>query len=115
LCYKINAGKYRTALFYYILTGGVFYIIHHFYPKYFIDMVCDPCDIMEAVYCVVREYDGNMTVSKLIRKNFFDTHSTISSINFKGSKEHLLSSNYIGKEFFNQNEYNIVYILKPSY
>ena len=74
-------------------------------------MICDQCQIMGADYCVIKEFDGAMTICKLIKKEFLKKNSLLNSLNFEEKKDNIALSYYLGKEYSNKAEQNIVIFL----
>ena len=107
-CYKINQFKYKRAIIYYILSLGIFLIITRYYPKIFINTICDPCDISEADYCLIKDIEGKETLSTILNEDFYLSNFPIENYTIK--KEDLINSLYKGKEYLNTGTKNKVII-----
>ena len=85
------------------------FIISRYYPKIFIDLNCDPCEINEADYCIISDYDGIESLSEVKKLNFFQKNEIFESLEIITRKEDLFHSYLIGKEYQNSID-NIVII-----
>ena len=92
------------------------YIISLYYPKIFIYLSCDPSEIHEADYCIISDNDGMEYLSEIQRLNFFNKNKIFEGLNLTFRKEDLKYSKYIGDEYQNKSESNLVmFRLKKGY
>jgi hypothetical protein len=82
------------------------YFITMKYPRVFIDLICDACEITEADYCVFIDQDGEMTLCLIQKENFF--RKNLDRLEFTIKKDDLTQSFYIGRDYANESDNNIV-------
>jgi len=88
------------------LTIGILYILTLIFPKLYVQLTCDPCDAVDADYCLVINNEGEVEICEIQRKNFFKKN--LERLSFSLKKDDLADSPYIGKEYSNISDENIV-------
>ena len=104
--WSLNPNKKKKAILLYFLSCGILYIISLLNPKIYLSLNCDPCDIKEADYCLIKcSEDNKFTLVRLKRILFHDP--------FK--KSELLNSHYVGNDILNKNINCVIkFLFRPS-
>ena len=92
--WEINQRKNRFAKVLYILSFGIVYILTLYYPKLYIYLICDPCEILSAEYCLITNKEGEDTLCKIKSCRFQETIH----------KGDIIKSHYVGPEILNKHD-----------
>jgi cation-transporting ATPase 13A2 len=88
------------------LSIGIIYLLTLIFPKLYVQLNCDPCDAVDADYCLVINNEGEVELCEIQRKNFFKKN--LERLSFSLKKDDLADSPYLGKDYSNISDENIV-------
>jgi cation-transporting ATPase 13A2 len=108
-CWKIDRSKKKKAIFLYLITFGILYIIAKIFKKLYLKLNCVPSEVKSADFFLILDETNLTFVCNVVRENFYMRSKLLGNhLEKKTPKSNLTHSPYIGFDFFNTYDQNTV-------